>query len=366
MNYQNGSQVSKNGSHLQRFTCHQFKSLESASFDLAPLTLLVGQNSVGKSSVFQAILSIAQWMATGASGTYALNGDLVRLGKFSDVVTHGIGRLPTPNDVSLNLKSSWGSLSLHLTEESETRSAGTLINLEFSSSAGHLSFSQSGEAVLRISLPKTYIEMERGNGIPGPFQEFGSYNFQATVPHDHLDSFEGKSIFEKLLRSGWTETKPLTHGIQAILKQIFVGMSRASIGYGKPMKLVAIEEYCRSLIDSEMDLISKFMESLQKEREKILDRLDFPSGRFHIKPDFELNLAGQLVKKVRGEQFFVGYSVPDLGLSAEKLADPNLESDFEIPEEIFNKALQVLEHKFGDNVFDLYDHYVLMDSQPRF
>ena len=372
MNYQNASQISKNGSHLQRFTCHQFKSLESASFDLAPLTLLVGQNSVGKSSVFQAILSIAQWMATGASGTYALNGDLVRLGKFSDIVTRGIGKLPTPNDVSLNLKSSWGSLSLRLTEESETRSAGTLTDLEFSSSAGRFSFSQSGEAVLGISLPPTSIGMERGNGMPGPSQEFGSFNFQATVPQDHLDGFEGKSIFEKLLRSKWVETRPLTHGVQTTLKEIVVAMSRASIRYGKPMKLVAIEDYCSSLIDSEMDQISDFMQSLLKERRDILDRLDFPGGRFHTPsafdffPEVKLRVDYLLKNIVGGEQFFVGYSVPDLGLSAVKLADPNLEADFEIPEEIFSKAIQVLEDKFGDDVFDLYEFDVGPSTIPWF
>jgi predicted ATPase len=78
-------------------------------------------------------------------------------------------------------------------------------------------------------------------------------------------------------------------------------------------------------------------------------------------PEFELSLEGGLQKKVRGEQFFVGYSVPDLGLSSEKLADPNLEADFEISETIFNSALQVLEDKFGDNVFDLYE----FDSGPH-
>jgi predicted ATPase len=361
MNYQNRSQGSKNGSHLHRLILNQFKSLKSASFELAPLTLLVGQNSVGKSSVFQAILSIAQWTATGASGTYALNGDLVRLGKFSDVVTRGVDKLPTTNYVSLSLYSSLGTIGFRLIEESENRSVGRIADLHFLSSSGQFSFFHWEEADLTISIPPTSIQMVRGNGIPGPNQEFGSYNFQATVPQDHLDSFEGKSIFEKLLRSKWKERRPLTHGIQATLKQIVVGMSRASITYGKPMKLVAIEDYCSSLINSEMDQISKFIQSLLKERANILDRLVFPGGRFHTKsafdyfPDFELNLEGKLQRRVRGEQFFLGYSVPDLGLSAEKLSDPNLESDFEIPEEIFNKALQVLEDKFGDNVFDLYE-----------
>jgi len=308
---------------------------------------------------------MAQWTATGASGIYPLNGDLVRLGKFSDVCTNRIGKPLSPSDVFMSLKSSWGNLSVRIIE-SENRSTGRVADLGFYSSAGNLSFSNGVEGVLNVSLFPTDIEMERANGIPGPSQEFGSFNFQAILPQGHLSSFEGKSIFNSLLYSKWKETRPITDAIQSTLKQIVVAMARASISYGKPMKIVAIEDYCRSLLDSEVDQIEKFHARLLNEQQKILDRLDFPGGRFHTKsvfdllPEFELSLEGGLQKKVRGEQFFVGYSVPDLGLSSEKLADPNLEADFEISETIFNSALKVLEDKFGDNVLDLYK----FDSGP--
>ena len=63
-----------------------FKSIYDADIELAPLTVLTGTNSSGKSSFIQSILLIAQTLRN--SNHYcalALNGNYVNLGQFNDI-----------------------------------------------------------------------------------------------------------------------------------------------------------------------------------------------------------------------------------------------------------------------------------------
>ena len=64
-----------------------FKSVQTPTgLPIAPLTILAGANSTGKSTLLQSILTIAQTLARKASvNPIALNGALVRLGQFPDV-----------------------------------------------------------------------------------------------------------------------------------------------------------------------------------------------------------------------------------------------------------------------------------------
>ena len=64
-----------------------------ASIDLAPLTVLVGANSAGKSTVIQSMLMVAQAAAAAPNGgDLPLNGPLVELGEFVDVRRAGSAR----------------------------------------------------------------------------------------------------------------------------------------------------------------------------------------------------------------------------------------------------------------------------------
>lgn len=67
------------GVSIQRWRLRNFKSVRSADVELSPLTLLVGANSAGKSSLLQSILAVSQ--AVHATGDlFPLNGGTVRLG----------------------------------------------------------------------------------------------------------------------------------------------------------------------------------------------------------------------------------------------------------------------------------------------
>ncbi len=75
---------------LKRLKLRNFKSAAAADLDLSQLTLLVGTNSAGKSTVLQALLLQTQAVESGAIGRlYPLNGSRVSLGDFADVLWSG-------------------------------------------------------------------------------------------------------------------------------------------------------------------------------------------------------------------------------------------------------------------------------------
>lgn len=74
------------GLRLRNWRLVDFKSVRRAEIEFKPLTLLVGANSSGKSSVLQSILLAVQSVQSGAAnGQFSLNGPLVGLGTFDDV-----------------------------------------------------------------------------------------------------------------------------------------------------------------------------------------------------------------------------------------------------------------------------------------
>jgi len=77
------------GFPIHRWKLKNFKSVEDADVELAPLTILVGPNSSGKSSLLQSILLIAQAAQEGPAPWLPLNGPLVELGGLQDIIFAG-------------------------------------------------------------------------------------------------------------------------------------------------------------------------------------------------------------------------------------------------------------------------------------
>jgi predicted ATPase len=79
---------------LKRIRLEAFKSVgEAVELELAPLTLIAGPNSSGKSTVLQSILLVAQTMSSKVTARpLVLNGPTVRLGTFDDVLSYGAKR----------------------------------------------------------------------------------------------------------------------------------------------------------------------------------------------------------------------------------------------------------------------------------
>jgi hypothetical protein len=73
---------------LKRWSLGGFKSFDDLmSLDIAPITIFAGSNSSGKSTILQSILLLKQTLQYGSPNRpLALNGPLLRLGSFDDVI----------------------------------------------------------------------------------------------------------------------------------------------------------------------------------------------------------------------------------------------------------------------------------------
>ncbi len=76
---------------LTEWTIGNFKSIsERTALKLAPLTIICGANSSGKSTIIQSILLIAQTLGSPATHRPLIfNGELVKLGYLADIFHHG-------------------------------------------------------------------------------------------------------------------------------------------------------------------------------------------------------------------------------------------------------------------------------------
>lgn len=73
---------------IERLRIEGFKAIGTPGVDLplAPITLLLGENSVGKSSIFQTLLALQQsWVTFAGIGELSPVGPLVDLGRFSNL-----------------------------------------------------------------------------------------------------------------------------------------------------------------------------------------------------------------------------------------------------------------------------------------
>ena len=86
-----GSRYATVAPMLKKWRIRNFKSIKSAEIEFAPLTVLVGANSAGKSSLLQSILLMAQNASQDAEivtlssrGSIFFNGQLVELGSIRE------------------------------------------------------------------------------------------------------------------------------------------------------------------------------------------------------------------------------------------------------------------------------------------
>ncbi|MDO8208218.1 MAG: AAA family ATPase, partial [Gallionella sp.] len=76
---------------LKSWTVENFKSISApVTLDLTPLTIFAGENSSGKSTIVQSILLVTQTLQSRSwDRCVVLNGNIVRLGSFSDILSNG-------------------------------------------------------------------------------------------------------------------------------------------------------------------------------------------------------------------------------------------------------------------------------------
>lgn len=89
---------------LRRVELRDFKSVADASVELGPLTVVVGANSSGKSTLLQSILAVTQAVRAGTSSAeFPLNGKFVRLGTFDETRNFLATEPNSPMEVAFTL-----------------------------------------------------------------------------------------------------------------------------------------------------------------------------------------------------------------------------------------------------------------------
>lgn len=106
---------------IKEWRVHRFKSVsEATALEMTPLTIFAGANSSGKSTIIQSLLLTTQTIQNSVSNRpVILNGHILRLGTFNDIVSNG-GTEP----IGLGF-----TLGLDLTEEDIFRTRTSLTRL---------------------------------------------------------------------------------------------------------------------------------------------------------------------------------------------------------------------------------------------
>ena len=173
---------------IRRWRVRNFKSIEQADLPLTALTVLVGPNSGGKSSVLQSILLASQAaQARGLGPTIPLNGGLVELGAYSElksafaadqdpISVGAVFDLATPWTDS-RLENRHGQQALFEPEESdEPRFADWAVDL-------------TGEAPLEpgaAAIGSVTIELRQRESLQGKRAAFRLETKARAVPNDDL------------------------------------------------------------------------------------------------------------------------------------------------------------------------------------
>ena len=98
--------MSEHPYRLRRIELRDFKSVASADVRLGPLTVVVGANSSGKSTLLQSILALSQAVRSEIStAEFPLNGEFIRLGTFDETRNFLSDRSDSPMEIAFELVS---------------------------------------------------------------------------------------------------------------------------------------------------------------------------------------------------------------------------------------------------------------------
>ncbi len=133
---------------IGQWSLGNFKSVRnSAELSFAPITLFVGQNSAGKSTILQSILLTAQTVQSNSRAkSVVLNGRITRLGSFSDIhsnaadseeVRIGFTLKPSPFEQRASASQRRPSYPAYYAQEYERRMAEIEVSYSFSGGLGN-------------------------------------------------------------------------------------------------------------------------------------------------------------------------------------------------------------------------------------
>lgn len=161
---------------LQSIELKDFKSIAQAKVDFHPLTVIVGANSSGKSSLLQAILALSQTVRSGdQTGRFVLNRELIRLGTFEEVKNFASKDLDSPIQITTVIRtehrvsdrvflvdSTYASWSLQLTSGESSNYDTRISSIEFKVSK----YEKHGGPVRWLDSADTLTGKEHPNEYP--------------------------------------------------------------------------------------------------------------------------------------------------------------------------------------------------------
>jgi predicted ATPase len=162
---------------ISEISISNFKSVRDARVGLSPLTVVVGRNSSGKSSLIQALLLSVQHLTNRYSSDrkISLNQHLVRLGSFSQMHRHGAESSITTIGIECRGGIGW-SADLAIDDSSEKSR-----NAELSMMRGHsnVSAAKFSFELSNVKAPKVaYPVVLPGHNVPSSKHEIYSADYK--------------------------------------------------------------------------------------------------------------------------------------------------------------------------------------------
>ena len=145
---------------LKKIFLRNSKSVKEAEIQISPLTVVVGANSSGKSTLLQSVLSLAQATSKDKHGTnFPFNGEKIRLGTFAETKSFFVDSNTEPIQIGFELE----------IEQSETNFlGGRLRNREQSSFSTSIKFELNPSGSINVGSAEVTaidIEVERDSEI---------------------------------------------------------------------------------------------------------------------------------------------------------------------------------------------------------
>ncbi len=222
---------------LQKFELRNFKGFRQQSFDLAPITVFVGRNGTGKSSVLQALAFLKQSSLAG-SATYTGSLGLpvlAELGSFSEVVHMGDGSLSIELKMEARLDSlgpvlwpapGWGmfgSLPITLNYWCTVNADGVPMEKVETESSNGACFSTEPD--------------EEGKFLASIKPSFRGFEAKLNLGQQEIDYFGSKAVVEQLISPHSEQVNRLGKALPIQLQRFFfIPAVRGFVGQTFPLR----------------------------------------------------------------------------------------------------------------------------------
>jgi predicted ATPase len=309
---------------LAEIRLENFKSVTDATVELRPLSVVVGRNSSGKSTLLQSVLALAQAVRNRSnSSEFPLNGEYVRLGTFSEVLSFQSTRIDPEISIGFSI-----TADSRAKRQRKNKSSDTSGDRKYISWSGHLAAPQeksNGFAKLksfefgistvggsvdssRVSLDISTVNEELDDESPAPI----TLDWRSVRPNSSFLQVQGRIIDMAVGKSSRVDNLAISGGLPTaafrqesrlavyarnwwdayrdLLSELIAEQEKLiaeRVSEGKTAKKInkAVEAAFSDLND-----VFEFENNPQKRAEDEMGEILFNAGLFHYRRYFETKL----------------------------------------------------------------------------